>query len=198
MQWQFFISVAMFALVMTGTPGPNNVMLTASGANFGFRKTIPHSIGIGLGLMSIVFLLAAGLGVIFQSYPVIQASMKWLGSGYLLYLAWKIAVAEPRSVRNDSSAKPMTCLQAALFQYLNPKAWMMMVTAIGSFSLQGSSYWWSIVVIALIFWIIQLYTSSIWVGFGTFIGQWLSGDKAMSIFNRIMGTMTALCVVFIW
>ena len=73
-----------------------------------------------------------------------------------------------------------------------------MVTAIGSFSLQGGSYWWSIVVIALIFWIIQLHTSSIWVGFGTLIGRWLSGDKAMSIFNRIMGTMTALCVVFIW
>lgn len=198
MEWQFFISVALFAIVMTGTPGPNNVMLTASGANFGYKKTIPHFVGIGLGLMSMVILLASGLGVVFQTYPVIQEIMKWLGSAYLLYLAWKIAMADSKTSDNSIQAKPMSCLQAALFQYLNPKAWMMMVTAIGSFSLTGANYWWSILCIAVIFWVTQLHTSSIWVGFGTLIGRWLSGEKSMRRFNQCMGTLTALCVVFIW
>lgn len=198
MEWQFFISIAMFALVMTGTPGPNNVMLTASGANFGYRRSLPHAFGIGVGLMSMVFLLASGLGLIFQKYPVIQEAMKWLGSAYLLYLAWKIANAKPTSDYGNSNSQPMTFLEAALFQYLNPKAWMMMVTAIGSFSLQGGQYWWSVFVIAAIFWIFQIQTSSIWVGFGTLIGRWLSSAAAWRRFNFFMGTVTAVCVVFIW
>ena len=183
---------------MTGTPGPNNVMLTASGANFGYRRSIPHFLGVGIGLMSMVLLLASGLGVLFQTYPVIQEGMKWLGSVYLLYLAWKIATAEPTTKKGQGRNKPMSLVQAALFQYLNPKAWMMMITAIGSFSLQGGDYWWSILGIALIFWVTQLHTSSIWVGFGTLIGRWLSGDMAWRRFNLCMGTLTALCVVFIW
>ena len=198
MEWQFFISIAMFALVMTGTPGPNNVMLTASGANFGYRRSLPHAFGIGVGLMSMVFLLASGLGLIFQQYPIIQEAMKWIGSGYLLYLAWKIANAKPSSDHSDITSKPMTFIEAALFQYLNPKAWMMMVTAIGSFSLQGGEYWWSILVIAAIFWIFQIQTSSIWVGFGTLIGRWLSSSAAWRRFNLCMGSLTAVCVVFIW
>ena len=198
MEWQFFISVAIFALVMTGTPGPNNVMLTASGANFGYRRSIPHFLGVGIGLMSMVLLLASGLGIVFDTYPVLQEAMKWLGSAYLLYLAWKIATAEPAAERGENSSKPMSCLQAALFQYLNPKAWMMMITAIGSFSMQGGDYWWSVLCIAAIFLITQLHTSSIWVGFGTLIGRWLSGAAAWRRFNTCMGALTALCVVFIW
>ncbi|UGA54588.1 LysE family translocator [Vibrio sp. VB16] len=198
MEWQFFISIAMFAIVMTGTPGPNNVMLTASGANFGYRRSLPHAFGIGVGLMSMILLLASGLGLIFQQYPVIQDAMKWVGSSYLFYLAWKIANAKPVSEHGDESSKPMTFVEAALFQYLNPKAWMMMVTAIGSFSLQGNEYWWSILVIAVIFWITQIQTSSIWVGFGTLIGRWLSSTLAWRRFNLCMGSLTAICVVFIW
>lgn len=198
MEWQFFISIAMFAIVMTGTPGPNNVMLTASGANFGYRRSLPHAFGIGVGLMSMILLLASGLGLIFQQYPVIQDAMKWVGSSYLFYLAWKIANAKPASDHENTSSKPMTFVAAALFQYLNPKAWMMMVTAIGSFSLQGNEYWWSILVIAVIFWITQIQTSSIWVGFGTLIGRWLSSTLAWRRFNIFMGSLTATCVVFIW
>lgn len=199
MEWQFIISVSMFAVVMTGTPGPNNVMLTASGANFGYRRSLPHAIGIGVGLMSMIIVMASGLGVIFQQYPLIQEAMKWLGSAYLIYLGWKISQATP-AIEHDGNVKsqPMTFLQAALFQYVNPKAWMMMVTAIGSFSLQGNDYWMSVFFIALIFWITQIQTSSIWVGFGTLIGRWLSSSIAWRRFNYCMGSLTALCVVFIW
>lgn len=198
MEWQFFLSVGLFALVMTGTPGPNNVMLTASGANFGYRRTIPHFLGIGVGLISMMLLMAAGLGVVFDNYPLIQQGMKWLGSGYILYLGWKIARTASAGGQQQVAGKPMTLLQAALFQYINPKAWVMMVTAIGSFSLQGEVYWLSVLYMALIFLLAQLQTSSVWVGFGRLIGYWLSSATAMRRFNRAMGVFTASCVVFIW
>lgn len=198
MEWQLFISVMLFAITMTGTPGPNNVMLTSSGANFGYRKSVPHILGIYVGLMTMLALLSMGLGVIFQLYPVVQEVMKWLGSLYLLYLAWKIARAQPMSVGQQKANKPMSCFHAALFQYLNPKAWMIMVTAVGSFSLQGEGYWLSIISMAVIFFVAQLPTSSIWVGFGALIGRWLSSETAWRRFNTIMGMLTALCVAFIW
>jgi threonine/homoserine/homoserine lactone efflux protein len=198
MEWHFFLSVGLFALVMTGTPGPNNVMLTASGANFGYRRSVPHFLGIGIGLVSMILLMAAGLGVLFDSYPVIQLGMKWLGSIYILYLGWKIAMTAPASKGEQGSGRPMSFKQAALFQYLNPKAWMMMVTAVGSFTLPGNLYWQSVLFIALIFWVTQLHTSSVWVGFGSMIGRWLSSTIAWRRFNRAMGALTAACVVFIW
>ncbi|WP_375752318.1 LysE family translocator [Vibrio sp. HN007] len=198
MEWQFFLSVLVFAIVMTGTPGPNNVMLTASGANFGYKRSIPHFLGISLGLISMIFMLAAGLSAIFKAYPEIQEAMKWLGSLYILYLAYKIANTGPASIEGEKERKPMTFLEAAFFQYVNPKAWMMMVTAIGSFSLAGEGYWLSVAYIALIFFITQLHTSSIWVGFGALIGKWLSGATAWKRFNVGMAALTASCVVFMW
>lgn len=198
MEWQFFISVALFALVMTGTPGPNNVMLTASGANFGYRKSIPHFLGIGFGLISLIALNGAGLGVLFQTYPVIQQVLKVLGSGYLLYLAWKIAFSSMMNTGEEKVSKPMTCWEAILFQYLNPKAWMMSITAVGSFAYSGEGYWWSIAAISMIFLVVQVQTSSVWVGFGSFIRRWLSTPTAWQRFNVAMGTVTASCVVFIW
>ncbi|MDG3086966.1 LysE family translocator [Vibrio hannami] len=198
MEWQFFLSVLVFAIVMTGTPGPNNVMLTASGANFGYKRSIPHFLGISLGLISMIFMLAAGLSATFKAYPEIQEAMKWMGSAYILYLALKIAKTSPVSLNGEKEHKPMSFLEAAIFQYMNPKAWMMMVTAIGSFSLAGESYWLSVAYIALIFFITQLHTSSLWVGFGSLLGRWLSNPSAWRRFNFGMGALTASCVAFMW
>lgn len=198
MEWQFFFSVTLFAIVMTGTPGPNNVMLTASGANFGYKRSIPHFLGIGFGLVSLIILNGVGLGVLFQTYPLIQQVLKVLGSAYLLYLAWKIASSSLNAVNDTGSAKPMTCLQAMLFQYLNPKAWVMSITAVGSFTYTDESYWISVLTISVIFIVVQIQTSSVWVGFGTLIRRWLSSPKAWQRFNIGMGALTASCVVFIW
>ncbi|MGF1753291.1 LysE family translocator [Vibrio makurazakiensis] len=198
MEWQFFFSVTLFAIVMTGTPGPNNVMLTASGANFGYKRSIPHFLGIGLGLVSLIILNGVGLGVLFQTYPMIQQVLKVLGSAYLLYLAWKIASSSLNSNNDTSAAKPMTCFQAMLFQYLNPKSWVMSITAVGSFTYTDESYWISVLTISVIFIVVQIQTSSVWVGFGTLIRRWLSSPKAWQRFNIGMGALTASCVVFIW
>ncbi len=199
MDWSYFVSVAMFALAMTGTPGPNNVMLTASGANFGYRRSIPHFLGIAVGLNTLIVLSAAGLDVLFRLYPFTHTLLKVAGCSYLLYLSFKIATAKPKaSASKSSNSNPMTLTQAALFQFLNPKAWMMSVAAIGSFTLAGDSYWWSVAAICSMFVVVQMQTSSVWVGFGTLIGRCLSTAKAQCRFNYTMAALTASCVVFIW
>ena len=113
--------LAMFALVSSITPGPNNVMLAASGLNFGFRRSMPHLLGVNLGFTLMIFLVGVGLGSVFQQVPQLYTVLKYVGAAYLLYLAWKIANSggmEDGAV----SGKPMTFLQAAAFQWVNPKA----------------------------------------------------------------------------
>ncbi|CAH0524567.1 LysE family translocator [Vibrio hippocampi] len=194
----FVWAVALFAIVMVGTPGPNNVMLTNSGANFGYIRSIPHFIGIGVGLISLLLLNGAGLGVVFTSYPVVQEVLKWLGSAYLLYLAWRILTAKRGAEDEAEDIKPMNSFEAILFQYINPKAWMMCITAVSSFSLPGEQYWQSLAVICATFLLVQLPTSSVWVGFGIVIRQWLSTPLAWRRFNRVMSLLTVLCIAFIW
>jgi threonine/homoserine/homoserine lactone efflux protein len=201
MDWSYLVSIAVFALAMTGTPGPNNVMLTASGANFGYKRSIPHFIGIAVGLNTLIVLSAAGLDMLFSLYPAAHTILKVAGCSYLLYLSWKIATAShsARSSAEDNRAgTPMTVMQAALFQFLNPKAWMMSVAAIGTFTLAGVDYWWSVVAICSVFIVVQVQTSSVWVGFGALIRRWLATPKLQARFNYVMAGLTASCVMFIW
>jgi len=116
-----------YTFVMSITPGPNNVMLTASGANFGFRRTLPHILGIGCGFTLQLLAVCAGLAALFTRWPALQSALAWVGAAYLLYLGWQTlghGEAEGRAAHH-----PVTFLQAALFQFLNPKAWVMTVTA---------------------------------------------------------------------
>jgi len=145
MTYELFFAICLFALVTTGTPGPNNIMLTSSGANFGFRKTIPHMAGVNLGLISLHLLMGLGLGAIFIQFPMLQNILKVLGSAYLLWLAWKMLGNSVAATRN--TPQPLTMLQAASFQYVNPKAWVMAIGANVSFSLAGDLYWVSVVAI---------------------------------------------------
>ncbi len=138
MELSFLVTLAVFAATMTGTPGPNNMMLTASGANFGYRRTVPHLVGITLGVASLIAVVAAGLGVVFKLYPWVQEGMKMVASGYLLYLAWRIANAGAPSEKSSPDRRPMTLLEGALFQYVNPKAWAMAVSAVGTFTWRGA------------------------------------------------------------
>lgn len=116
---------------MTWSPGPNNLMLAASGARFGYRRTLPHVLGIMFGGFSIFFAMAMGLGVIFEAYPQIQTAMKFIGSAYLLYLAYRIAVAPMPT--DDNEQKPMGFWAAAAFQYVNPKVYVMGIGLIAGF-----------------------------------------------------------------
>lgn len=198
MDIQFMLSVAMFATVTSGTPGPNNVMLTASGASFGYRRTLPHMFGIVLGILAMNLMVAAGLGVMFERYPAVQQGLKLAASAYLVYLAWRIATAQSGRKAGDTEARPMSLLEGALFQFLNPKAWMMVMTAMSSFTLAGDQYWVSVLWVALIFMLFGLPCISLWAAFGTVVGRLLSSPVAWRCFNLLMGLLTAGCLIFIW
>ncbi len=192
------LTLAVFAATMTGTPGPNNMMLTASGANFGYRRTLPHLFGITLGVATLITLVAAGLGLLFQMYPLIQQVLKVAASAYLLYLAWRIASAAPPGDKPSAGRQPMTATEAAMFQYVNPKAWAMAITAVGSFTSAGGDYWSSALLIVLVFMLVGFPLTSMWAGFGVWLGKLMSGDRSWVYFNRTMGVLTASCLLFIW
>lgn len=198
MDIQLMLSIAMFATVTSGTPGPNNVMLTASGANFGYWRTLPHMFGIVIGVMLLNVLVASGLGVLFQRFPEVQSALKLAASAYLVYLAWKIATAKSSHLNGNNDARPLGVVGGALFQFLNPKAWMMTITAIGSFTLTGEGYWASVFWVSVIFMVMGFPCISMWAAFGTVVGRYLSSPVAWRWFNLMMGLMTAACLLFIW
>jgi threonine/homoserine/homoserine lactone efflux protein len=118
---------ATYSYVMWLTPGPNNVMLTASGANFGFRRTLPHMLGICAGFALQLLAVCAGLGAIFSRWPQLQDGLRWAGAAYLVYLGWRLLAPADADARHDP--RPVKFLEAAAFQFLNPKAWVMNLTA---------------------------------------------------------------------
>lgn len=157
--------LALFALVSSITPGPNNVMLAASGLNFGFRRSMPHLLGVNLGFTLMIFLVGVGLGSVFQQVPQLYTVLKYVGAAYLLYLAWKIANSggmEDGAV----SGKPMTFLQAAAFQWVNPKAWVMAVGVIATYTPQAG-FFANLVIATVVCGIVNLPSIGIWVTFGT-------------------------------
>jgi threonine/homoserine/homoserine lactone efflux protein len=118
---------ATYSCVMWITPGPNNVMLTASGANFGMRRTLPHMLGICAGFALQMLAVCAGLGAIFHRWPHLQDGLRWVGAAYLAYLGWRLL--RPAASATGHAPRPVTFLEAAAFQFLNPKAWVMNLTA---------------------------------------------------------------------
>ncbi|CAB3657395.1 LysE family translocator [Achromobacter sp. SIMBA_011] len=179
--------LAMFALVSSITPGPNNVMLAASGLNFGFRRSMPHLLGVNLGFTLMIFLVGVGLGSVFQQVPQLYTVLKYVGAAYLLYLAWKIANSggmEDGAV----SGKPMTFLQAAAFQWVNPKAWVMAVGVIATYTPQAG-FFANLVIATVVCGIVNLPSIGIWVTFGTALRRVLHKPWAIRAFNVSMALL---------
>ncbi|MEM7615948.1 MAG: LysE family translocator, partial [Pseudomonadota bacterium] len=145
---ELILALAGFAFVTSITPGPNNIMLMTSGANFGFRRTIPHMLGVGLGFCLMIVLVGFGLAAIFETYPVARMILKGLSVVYMLWLAWKIAHASAPT-QQGGEGTPITFLQAALFQWVNPKAWAMALSAVTLYAPEG--YPLAVLWVALIF-----------------------------------------------
>jgi threonine/homoserine/homoserine lactone efflux protein len=179
-----------FVVAMTITPGPNNIMITASGANFGFRRTIPHLMGIVIGFPVMTLAIGVGLGELFKSWPVVHTVLKYAGTAYLLYLAYRIATAA-RGGEAQSRGRPLTFLEAAAFQWANPKGWMMAVGAISAYTTVGGNPFLESLVIAATFGVIAVPAVGVWAVFGVAVGRLLSSDRALRIFNL---TMAALLV----
>ncbi|HEY2399706.1 MAG TPA: LysE family translocator [Steroidobacteraceae bacterium] len=175
---------ATYSFVMSITPGPNNVMLTASGANFGFRKTIPHILGIVAGFSVVLFGVCAGLDVVFTRWPAIQSVLRWVGAAYLVYLGWRIL--RSGEAQDAQSRKPLTALEAAGFQFLNPKAWMMTLTAAAMFLprelgvLTASSYMVGIMAVT------NLPCITVWALFGSSMRGFLARPAGRMTFNVVL------------
>ncbi|MCA0872940.1 LysE family translocator [Seohaeicola saemankumensis] len=179
-------ALALFAFVSSITPGPNNLMLMASGANFGFRRTIPHMLGVGLGFVLMVLLVGIGLVQVFDAYPLSHDLLKAVSVVYLLWLAWKIAHAAPVTP-GTGGGRPMTFLQAAAFQWVNPKAWTMALTAIAAYA-PGRTLA-AIAVVAVVFGAINLPSVSSWTLLGQQMARWLSSRRRLVAFNWTMAVL---------
>ena len=179
---------ALFALVTSITPGPNNTMLLASGVNFGFNRTIPHMLGITCGFFVLVVAVGFGLGAAFQAYPLLYTVLRYVGAAYLLYLAWKIAHSGPVSESEKGESKPISYLGAAAFQWVNPKAWIMAIGAISTYTpMQG--YFTNVLVIAAVFALINLPSVSVWAGCGTLLRNVLKDRRWLRVFNWGMAAL---------
>ncbi|MDW5378463.1 LysE family translocator [Halomonas sp. HP20-15] len=188
---------ALYMISMTLTPGPNNLMLTASGANYGYWRTLPHILGILAGCLVLFSAIALGLGLLFERFPLFQTLLKVVGSAYLLYLAWKIASAPPPDLHLRGEGRPLTFWQAAAFQFANPKAWVMGLALMAGFLPEQGSTWIDALLLAGFAELVALPCISLWAGFGMAVGHYLKSARAWRIFNVVMGGMTAACVGFI-
>mgnify|MGYP000904837109 CR=1 FL=1 len=188
-----FIALLLFAFTTSITPGPNNMMLFASGVNFGFRRTVPHMLGIGAGFLSLLIGVGLGLGALLHAIPVLYTLLKFAGGAYLLWMAWKIVMS--RSLADGRiGARPMTFIGAAAFQWVNPKAWVMAVTAMATYT-DDSQYYFTVMLVGLAFAAVNLPSVSTWAGFGSALREWLSVPARLKWFNI---TMAVLLVISLW
>lgn len=197
MELSWFFSLLGFLWVAAITPGPNNMLLTSTAANFGFGRSVPVLVGIMLGMQTLLVLVAVGIGGLLTLFPAVYLALKVLGSLYLLWIAWKIAGSNYERLETNKALRPVSVYQAGLLQFLNPKAWLMVLGAVSSFGLidaYASSVW----VIAATLFGVNLVSGIIWGGFGAVIGRLLRSRNAWFAFNISMGLLTAACVVFIW
>ena len=179
------LALVAFAFVSSITPGPNNLMLMASGTNFGFARTVPHMLGVGIGFMLMVLLVGAGLGGVFELVPGAMSALKVASTVYLIYLAWRIATAAPlRGVDGDGGTRPFTFLQAAAFQWVNPKAWTMALTAAAVY-LPKDDRWLAVLVVALVFGVVNIPSVTVWAAAGVQLRRLFHRPQAYRAFNVV-------------
>jgi len=184
MNIEVLLALTLFAVVSTVTPGPNNLMLMSSGANFGFKRSLPHMAGIILGFSFMVVLVGLGLMTVFEQFPISHVILKTLSVIYLVYLAYKIAFSGHPAQNSNEGAKPLTFFQACAFQWVNPKAWSMALTAITVYSPDRSLF--SIVSIAFIFALANVPSGSLWTVLGQKISVILHDPRRLKVFNFTM------------
>ncbi|MTH79528.1 LysE family translocator [Paracoccus aestuariivivens] len=186
------LALVAFAFVTSVTPGPNNLMLMASGANFGLRRTMPHMLGVALGFGAMVAILGLGIDRIITANPVIAQVMKWVSLTYVLWLAWKIAKsAPPGSDVQIATSRPMGFLAACAFQWVNPKAWMMALGALSAYSAGVGGE----LIVALVFTMVNLPSVAVWAALGQGLRGFLQEPRRLQIFNLAMAGLLVLSIL---
>lgn len=193
MPLETFLALVLFAFTTSITPGPNNMMLFASGVNFGFTRTIPHMLGIGVGFFTLLLAVGFGLGALLHTVPLVYTILKFAGGAYLVWIAWKIGTSRSLS-DGKTGAQPMTFLSAAAFQWVNPKAWVMAVTAMATYT-NPEYYLATVLLVGFAFALVNVPSVSTWAGFGSALREWLSVPVRLKWFNI---TMAVLLVASLW
>ena len=193
MPLEIFLALVGFSFVSSITPGPNNLMLLASGVNYGFWRTLPHMLGIAGGFAILLACVGFGLGQLLKTFPLAFTIIKFAGGSYLVYLAYRIATSGPIKKGRDKG-RPMRFIEAALFQWVNPKAWVMAVTSMATYT-DASRFAPTVIMVVATFTLINLPSVSCWTVFGTAMRGFLSDVNRLRIFNR---AMAILLVVSLW
>ncbi len=194
MSQDLFLSLLTFAFVSAMTPGPNNTMLMASGVNFGFERTRPHILGVVIGFTIMILAVGLGVGRVFALYPPLYAVLRVVSVGYLLWLAWRIGTAGATNPIVGEEAQPMTFLEAALFQWVNPKGWMVCLSVAANY-VSPNDLAADIAILSAVFLIISIISASTWALFGTSLRPFLQDVKSMRVFNGIMAVALVLSLV---
>jgi threonine/homoserine/homoserine lactone efflux protein len=174
-----------FAAISSITPGPNNAMILASGLNYGFARSLPHLFGITCGFTFMIFATGMGLHAVFEQAPMLQVMLKYAGAVYLLWLAWKLAHAAPMSAEQAAISKPMSFLGAAAFQWVNPKGWVMAVSALTTYLPPGFKVG-DVALLAGVFGVIGIFCVGSWAMFGVAMRRVLQDARSVRIFNVVM------------
>lgn len=194
MEPQILLALTGFAFASTWTPGPNNMMLAASGATFGWRPTVPHAMGVALGFPLMVFLIALGLGEVFQHSQALRTGLTWGGFAVMLYLAWRIATAGAAKARHR--ARPLRFHEAVAFQWINPKGWVLAIAVAATYA-HGDDPFGEAAIIAAAFAVAGLTSSQTWAAFGAGIGRMLGTGARLRAFNVTMGVLLAACALWL-
>lgn len=184
------LALATFCFVSSITPGPNNMMLLASGANFGFKRTVPHLMGVALGFGAMVLAVGLGVGGLFVVYPMLHTVLKVVGGAYMLWLAWRIATASGFGDGGGSS-RPMSFWEAAAFQWVNPKAWAISLGAITAF-VAPDQFFVGVLIVTVVFMVINLPCVATWAGFGVVLRRFLDRPWTLRAFNMTMAALLVL------
>lgn len=190
MTYELFTGLVLFAFASSITPGPNNIMLMASGVNFGLARTVPHMLGVSLGHGAMTLILGLGLVQIFDLLPWLRSVLTVISVAYLLWLAWKVANAAPPADAREGT-RPLTFLQAAGFQWVNPKAIYMSIYAQTNFTTDGTG-WGGAIAVAVVFALVNLPSVATWVWGGTQVRRWLDGPGRLKVFNWTMAALLVL------
>jgi threonine/homoserine/homoserine lactone efflux protein len=189
-----FLALVVFAAIAAYTPGPNNTILMASGINYGFRKSLPMICGVGLGFPLMIACVGLGLGKVFEIFPQIYTALKYAGAAYMLWLAYKIATATPSSGDEDQNAQPLTFLQGAAFQWINPKGWIIAVTVLSAYTL-ASDYYFGVVVVVATFVFMGFTSAATWALFGVILKDIMGNPKWFKLINYGLAALLVLSLI---
>jgi hypothetical protein len=187
MTFETFLALSLYSFVASATPGPNNLMLLASGVNFGIRRTVPHMLGIAIGFTAMVAIIGFGLGALLDIVPGLMTALRYVALAYTVWLAWNLGTSGSLGT-GKTGAQPMSFVAACLFQWVNPKAWVMALTATALYT-TADHYIVSVLLVSAVFGVINLPCISVWAGFGVALRQILAIPARLRAFNILMAVL---------